>query len=945
MTHGSALVSIQHITGEALPVSKRVGDEIPAGAVNSDGALVVRTTRDAEHSTPARIARLTEAAQNRRPAVSRLLDTFGDRYSKAILGITLATMVLGPVVFGIPFMGKAGAMYRAFAFLSAAAPCALLMSPLVYVAAVGACARRGVLVRGGLTLDALAECGAVALDKTGTITTGQMACASVERVGAVKTAALVGAETYAEGAEDASSERARGPVAVSEPPASSPAALAIAANLERGATHPIARAVLAAAARAADAGHALPAMAVTEFKVVHGSGVEGLVVPVDGAEARAFGPPRRARFGNPAWASEIAGDHLRATRAVTSLAELRSGDGDITAALVVASGPALARNGASGSDVSSSSAWSSENLTRVFRFADAVHPKAAAATAALRAGAWRADGAPMRVLMLTGDNQASAFAVADAVGLPRADTYAGLTPSEKLRLVEKARADAKRDGASLKKYARVAMVGDGINDAPALAAADVGVAVASTPSEAAAAAADVLLLHADADGISQLPDVFALAARTRRVLKQNITLAIVSIVGAALPALTGAFPLWLAVLLHEGSTLLVALNSVRLLGTFGAPQKMRRSTMFATLFVFALCCAGGAWLVPTVRSAALFNAAGIVATPAFAVAATTLKSAWAGLLAGCLHTLTGPDHLAALTPLSVGPSRAQNALMGALWGCGHNTGQMLFGLAFVLLKDKLPFDMEIIGQWAGIVGARYDHRSYWWEARAMAPARAALALALARPPVRHRQGHVRRRAHALALAPHSHGLPFGIGKDMFGDGHTHSHSHSHDDGDAVANLRFAHAHAESGISNERNADNSALDADVDAEARSESSEASSTSPVDSLEEEARKRKKDGSFLSWTYITGTIHGLQPDALLLLLPAFALPRLQAVAFLGTFFVGTVVAMGTYTACLGAGTSALQKHNPKAVSLVSGISSAVAVAIGVAFILGAVFGFEIF
>lgn len=930
MTHGSALVSIQHITGEALPVSKRVGDEIPAGAVNSDGALVVRTTRDAEHSTPARIARLTEAAQNRRPAVSRLLDTFGDRYSKAILGITLATMVLGPVVFGIPFMGKAGAMYRAFAFLSAAAPCALLMSPLVYVAAVGACARRGVLVRGGITLDALAECGAVALDKTGTITTGQMACASVERVGAVKTAALVGAETYAEGAEDASSERARGTVAVSEPPASSPAALAIAANLERGATHPIARAVLAAAARAADAGHALPAMAVTEFKVVHGSGVEGLVVPVDGAEARAFGPPRRARFGNPAWASEIAGDHLRATRAVTSLAELRSGDGDITAALVVASGPALARNGASGSDVSSSSAWSSENLTRVFRFADAVHPKAAAATAALRAGAWRADGAPMRVLMLTGDNQASAFAVADAVGLPRADTYAGLTPSEKLRLVEKARADAKfanatkKNDATKNAYARVAMVGDGINDAPALAAADVGVAVASTPSEAAAAAADVLLLHADADGISQLPDVFALAARTRRVLKQNITLAIVSIVGAALPALTGAFPLWLAVLLHEGSTLLVALNSVRLLGTFGAPQKMRRSTMFATLFVFALCCAGGAWLVPTVRSAALFNAAGIVATPAFAVAATTLKSAWAGLLAGCLHTLTGPDHLAALAPLTVGPSRAQNALMGALWGCGHNTGQMLFGLAFVLLKDKLPFDMEIIGQWGqGIVGGTLVIIGImgWWEARAMA------------------------RGESSHSHSHSHGLPFGIGKDMFGDGHTHSHSHSHDDGDAVANLRFAHAHAESGISNERNADNSALDADVDAEARSESSKASSTSPVDSLEEEARKRKKDGSFLSWTYITGTIHGLQPDALLLLLPAFALPRLQAVAFLGTFFVGTVVAMGTYTACLGAGTSALQKHNPKAVSLVSGISSAVAVAIGVAFILGAVFGFEIF
>ena len=147
--------------------------------MNSDGALVVRSTRSAEDSTPARIARPTEAAQNRRPAVSRLLDAFGDKYSRAILAFTALVMVVGPLALGWPLTGRGGAMYRAFAFLSAAAPCALLMSPLVYVAAVGACARRGCW-SGGVTFDALAECGVVALDKTGTITSGRMRCASVE---------------------------------------------------------------------------------------------------------------------------------------------------------------------------------------------------------------------------------------------------------------------------------------------------------------------------------------------------------------------------------------------------------------------------------------------------------------------------------------------------------------------------------------------------------------------------------------------------------------------------------------------------------------------------------------------------------------------------------------------------------------------------------------------
>ena len=1012
--HGSALVSIQHITGEALPVLKRVGDEVPAGAVNSDGALVVESIRSSEDSTPARIARLTEAAQNRRPAVSRLLDSVGDRYSKAILAVTALTMVCGPLVFGWPFLGRGGAAYRAFAFLSAAAPCALLMAPLVYVAAIGACARRGVLVRGGVTFDALAECGTVALDKTGTITSGRMKCVSIKRVfddfdvagsnpglngdvrnggtnggsngdsngGGVggRVPAYVGAMNAEETSRGVTDEpetgtgvaiAERNSLADSDPasasnfnfpssPLESPAALAIAASLERGATHPIARAVLGAAADQSPG--ALPSVAVSDYRVVAGCGVEGLVraaTTADGedGDASSCGPARLARFGNPEWACEILRDEGE-REAMRNAAATGGDSSNAVAALAVREAAGFDekkrstanenKNGENGDedaggedvpcDVHVDAMWQSENLACVFRFADSLHPKAPTSVAELRAGSWRG-GEGLDVLMLTGDNPASANAIADAVGLSRSNVSAGLAPNDKLRIVEERRRAAAADG--LKKHKRVVMVGDGINDAPALAAADVGVAVASTPSEAAAAAADVLLLHADSDGISQLPELFDLAARTKAVLRQNITLACASIVGASLPALVGAFPLWLAVLLHEGSTLLVAINSVRPLGTFGR-QPLRRSTVAACAGVFLACCAGGAWLYPTVRVGVASWATSAVATPAFVAASMAIKSGYAGLLAGCLHTLTGPDHLAALTPLAVGPSRMQNAMMGALWGLGHNTGQILFGLIFVLLRDKLPFNLEVISQWGqGIVGATLVIIGVmgWLEGRALAEGR----------------GH----SHSHS---HSHGLPFGLGDFAK---HSLSHSHSHDENDPTAAIRYVHSHANGAVPHSHDDDDEhSLERHGHSHAHEDGHHGMGTDErsgdgdwesddavVGSGDTETARRvreeggEKKGSFLSWTYITGTIHGLQPDSLLLLLPAFALPRLQAIAFLGTFFVGTVVAMGTYTACLGAGTAALQKSNPRAVSAVSVISSGVAVAIGVAFILSAIFGFEIF
>merc|ERR1719277_2376338 len=159
-------------------------------------------------------------------------------------------------------------------------------------------------------------------------------------------------------------------------------------------------------------------------------------------------------------------------------------------------------------------------------------------------------------MMLTGDREANATHVADKLGIKK--VYASLLPEDKVRYVEEMRSDVSKSG-------HIAFVGDGINDAPALATADVGIAFANSTSAAAATAADAIVLKEGSDHISSLPYLFRVARKTRNIMKQNIALAMVSILGASLPSVAGKIPLWLSVSVHEGSTLLVALNSLRCL--------------------------------------------------------------------------------------------------------------------------------------------------------------------------------------------------------------------------------------------------------------------------------------------------------------------------------------------------------------------------------------------
>ena len=810
--HGSALLSLEHLTGEAAPIAVRLNDEVPAGATNADGVLVIKATRRLTDSTPARIARLTAAAQQRRPRVQRLLDTLSDKYSLCVLLLTFCIAGAGPAVLGIPFAGSGGAMYRAFAFLSAAAPCALLMAPLAYVAAIGAAAQRGALIRGGLTLDALADCGAVALDKTGTLTTGILG--------------LTGIQTVAAGSSQHAS------TAVDAPHNLLPLAAAVA--LERRTAHPVARAVLAAA-EASPA--AVPEAEVTDFKALHGAGVEGAL-----ALAHAGAPATlHARFGAVDYVAELCtAEEAAALRQAAGGSERT----DVVSALLLAPLPG--------------GTAAAQRHLRLFFFSDSVKDRAAAAVAALRDGRGQKGGIAPRVVMLTGDNGPSALSVASRLGLPAADVRSGLSPLDKMRAIEALRGELCQPG--WKGGSRVLMVGDGINDAPALAAADVGVAIAATPSEAAAAAADVLLLSTNS--VALLPELLALARKTRAIVRQNILIAGVSIAAAALPAVAGVFPLWLAVLLHEGSTLLVAVNSVRLLaptpdaaaraalGFLGRAVRAAALPLSAAAIGLAICVA----IRPVVAAVLEWALNAQLARSALQVA----QSAWAGLAAGALHTLTGPDHLAALTPLTIGRSRLQSTLLGGLWGCGHNTGQIIVGAVFLALRDRLNLDLLEVGSKVavgatltliGVMGARE------------------------------------------ALGPREEG------------GHEHSHGHDDDLPKWMAALL-------------------------------------GTTPAKDTNSTQAGAAAPRKFVLATYATGVVHGLQPDALLVLLPSLALPRAAAAAYLATFLLGTVLAMASYTLFIGAGTERLRRAAPGITRRISLVSSAIALWVGALLLVGALF-----
>jgi Cd2+/Zn2+-exporting ATPase len=454
------------LTGESVPVHKKVGAAVFAGTINGRGSVLVRMTRAVADTTLERIVRMVREAQAEKTPAQQFVESWEQPYVASVLAGS-ALVFLGAWLWHS--RDWADAFYHAMVLLVVTSPCAVVISsPAVVLSAIARAARRGVLFKGGRHLELLGQVEVMAFDKTGTVTEGR------PRVTAVWVA----------------------------PGGDADRLLGLAAAVERPSEHHLAEAVVAAA-RARD----IPVADVEEFENHTGTGVHARV------GGRWVGVGREALFQE---------HNVGVPPAVLEEARRLREEGQ-TAILVVAEG-----GGGAG----------------VIGLAAPVRPEAPAALAALKRLGVR------EVVLLTGDHERVARAVARAVQAD--DVRAGLLPDQKVIELRRLAGPGRP----------LAMVGDGVNDAPALAAAAVGIAMGGAGTDVALEVADVVIMG---DDLRALPFAVWLSRRARRRVRQNVGFAFAVIVLLVLSSFLG-LPLWLGVVCHEGSTLLVVLNGLRLLG-------------------------------------------------------------------------------------------------------------------------------------------------------------------------------------------------------------------------------------------------------------------------------------------------------------------------------------------------------------------------------------------
>jgi len=440
---GHSAVDESMMTGESLPVDKKIGSPVYAGTLNRDGHLTVRVNVTGEETAVAHIIEVVQRAQASRASIQRLGDRVGSVFVPVVVLLAILTGIMwafAPTVAGglqatfrpylWPFHPVEGALASAFIYaagvLIVACPCAMgLATPAVIMAAANAGARRGILIRDGVALEKSGIVNTVLFDKTGTLTRGMPSVADMH-------------------------------VLVSAPDIDMDMK-ALAASLAQPSNHPLSQAI---------AELTKGNISLEQWREHRGSGVEAYI--------KHHGAPMIVRLGSLNWLSKEGVDWKKAGSFIDEWRQ--KGASLIGLTLGV-------------------------NALAVFALKDTLKPFAASVIADLKAQ-------DKTIYMVTGDHQLTAMALAEELGIAKEHVYAEIRPENKASIVRQLQ----------EKGLRVAFVGDGINDAPALEQSDLGIAV-SRASDVAREAADVVLLNSD---IQTIPEALCLAQTALRIIKQNL---------------------------------------------------------------------------------------------------------------------------------------------------------------------------------------------------------------------------------------------------------------------------------------------------------------------------------------------------------------------------------------------------------------------------------------
>lgn len=458
---GTSFVDTSALTGESVPREVTEGSEIISGCVNGSGLLKVRTTKEFDDSTVAKILELVENASNKKAHVENFITKFAKYYTPIVVCAAVVLAFLPPIILG---GGFAEWIQRACIFLVISCPCALVISvPLGFFGGIGAASKQGVLVKGSNYLEALSEMKTIVFDKTGTLTKGEFVVSEVipngwEKEGLLEVAAL------AEGYSD----------------------------------HPIS-AALKKAYEEAELGE-LSMDRVEQAEEIAGHGIKA---KIDG---------RVVYAGNAKLMEEKGVEYESCT--VPGTVVYLAAEKEFLGTIVIS---------------------------------DTVKPEAKRAIAQLKQSGVK------KTVMLTGDRKDVGEAVAESLGID--EVYTDLLPGDKVDKVEALLGE-------LGEKEKLGFVGDGINDAPVLSRADIGIAMGSMGSDAAIEAADVVLMD---DNILKISSIMRIAGKTLQIVHQNIVFALgVKVLVLILGAL-GMANMWEAVFADVGVSVIAILNSMRTL--------------------------------------------------------------------------------------------------------------------------------------------------------------------------------------------------------------------------------------------------------------------------------------------------------------------------------------------------------------------------------------------